>query len=95
MHITPFYPRRFGAKEIRQVSWLMVIVCCTFPYPLVQWHSYSSLPFTVAGPRWNYTNFPIMKQRSIVTSASPDLMSYVIIPFNRIIHKILWIVNEI
>jgi hypothetical protein len=32
MHVTPSYPRSTSVNDDRQVSWLMVIANCTFPY---------------------------------------------------------------
>lgn len=46
-----------GAMD-RQVSWLMGNAHCAFPYICTVAYC-SLLPFTVAGPRWIFTNFPI------------------------------------
>jgi hypothetical protein len=71
MHVTPSYPRSTGVNDVRQVSWLMVIAFCTFPYINTVVHC-SLLPFTVAGPRWSFTNFPFKKLENAHDSASPN-----------------------
>jgi hypothetical protein len=59
--LTLSYPRRLQVFKNRQVSWLMVIASYVFPSILTVTY-YRLLPFTVAGPRWYYTNFPFKLQ---------------------------------
>ncbi|MBM7649558.1 hypothetical protein JOC78_002532 [Bacillus ectoiniformans] len=45
------------------------------------------LPFTVAGPRWIYTNFPIKK---LLDADSPDLTNIQLVQLEVITLKVLY-----
>ncbi len=66
------YPRRLLCTKNWQVSWLKVIASGAFPYIMYS-GVLPKLPFTVAGPHWNCTNFPFQPMRLFIDTCSFDM----------------------